>query len=191
MRKRREQEHNDPWDRDYYGTGSTQPPKSHGGIIALLLVLVIVLGSTTTYLGLMNIQLFHQLEQEKENIQVLQPQEPTADPQDTQETAAQNGAGMLNVLCATVSEFDIRYYGLPHGCLITGVVEGGGADRAGIRTGDVIVRFEGRAVKNVEQLAKGLSQCTVGQTVHVEVYRPQTEKILALEVTLDERGENG
>jgi len=29
-----------------YGNGSTQPPKSHGGIIAVLLVLVILLGAS-------------------------------------------------------------------------------------------------------------------------------------------------
>ena len=44
----------------YIGGLSVQPSE------IVKLVLVIVLGSTTTYLGLMNIQLFHQLEQEKE-----------------------------------------------------------------------------------------------------------------------------
>ena len=30
--------HNEPWDPGIYGTGRTQPPKNHGGIIAVLLV---------------------------------------------------------------------------------------------------------------------------------------------------------
>ena len=33
----------DPWNQGTYRTGSTRPPKSHGGLLALLLVLVILL----------------------------------------------------------------------------------------------------------------------------------------------------
>ena len=48
---------NDPWDQGTYTTGPTQPPKSHGGIIALLLVIVIALSGVVTVLGVMNIRL--------------------------------------------------------------------------------------------------------------------------------------
>ena len=45
-----------------YQTGSTQPPKSRGGLVAFLLVLVIVLLGAVTILGVMNIKLFQKLE---------------------------------------------------------------------------------------------------------------------------------
>ena len=45
---------------DYYETGSTRPPKSHGGLIAFLLILVIFLGGVSSALGLLNIQLLSQ-----------------------------------------------------------------------------------------------------------------------------------
>ena len=51
----------DPWNQGTYRTGSTRPPKSHGGLIALLLVLVILLSGITTILGVVNIRLFHQV----------------------------------------------------------------------------------------------------------------------------------
>ena len=44
-----------------YQTGSTQPPKSRGGLIAFLLVTVIVLLGAVTLLGGMNFKLFRQL----------------------------------------------------------------------------------------------------------------------------------
>ena len=44
-----------------YGTGRTQPPKSRGGLVALLLILVIFLTGIVTVLGILNIQLFRQL----------------------------------------------------------------------------------------------------------------------------------
>ena len=31
---------NDPWDEEIYGTGNTRPPKNHGGIIALLFIVI-------------------------------------------------------------------------------------------------------------------------------------------------------
>ena len=43
----------DPWDPDYYGTGSTQPPKSYGALVAVLLMGVIVLCGLTSTLGLL------------------------------------------------------------------------------------------------------------------------------------------
>ena len=51
----------DPWNQGTYRTGSTRPPKSHGGLIALLLVLVILLSGITTILGVVNIRLFRQV----------------------------------------------------------------------------------------------------------------------------------
>lgn len=44
-----------------YQTGTTQPPKSHGGLIAMLFGLVILLCGLTTALSLMNIRMFWQL----------------------------------------------------------------------------------------------------------------------------------
>ena len=49
------------WDSGIYGTGKTRPPKSHTGIITLLLVLVIFLSGLVSFLGLLNVRLFAQL----------------------------------------------------------------------------------------------------------------------------------
>jgi len=54
----------DPWNQGTYRTGSTRPPKSHGGMIALLLVLVILLSGITTILGIVNVRLFRQVKQD-------------------------------------------------------------------------------------------------------------------------------
>ena len=51
-----------PWDPDSYETGSTRPPKSHRGILALLLILVIFLCGAASAMGLLNIRLFSQPE---------------------------------------------------------------------------------------------------------------------------------
>lgn len=48
----------DPWDQGRYETGRTKPPKSHSGLIALLLAVVIVLCGLLSVLSIMNIRFF-------------------------------------------------------------------------------------------------------------------------------------
>ena len=58
----------DPWNTEFYETGSTRPPKNHRGILALVLVGGIVLGSILTAFGGINLQLIRQWGQtDKEN----------------------------------------------------------------------------------------------------------------------------
>ena len=51
----------EPWEQNFYQTGSTKPPKTRRGLIAMLLVLVIFLGGIVSALGLLNVQLFRRL----------------------------------------------------------------------------------------------------------------------------------
>lgn len=54
------------WDDSVYGTGRTEPPKSRGGLIALMLILIIFLCGIITVLGILNIKLFTQLQSRQE-----------------------------------------------------------------------------------------------------------------------------
>ena len=54
------------WDDSVYGTGRTQPPKSRGGLVALMLILVIFLCGVVTVLGILNVKLFRQLKDRQE-----------------------------------------------------------------------------------------------------------------------------
>ena len=53
----------EPWEDGVYGIGNTQPPKNHGGLIALLLIIVIFLSGIVSVLGIMNVKLFNKLEE--------------------------------------------------------------------------------------------------------------------------------
>lgn len=55
-------EPNQPFrEADTYQTGSTRPPKNHGGLIAVLLVAVILLGGIASVMSVLNIRLSRQL----------------------------------------------------------------------------------------------------------------------------------
>jgi len=53
------------WDGTYQ-TGSTRPPKSHKGVITVLLILVILLGGLVSALSVLNVRLFKQILQQPE-----------------------------------------------------------------------------------------------------------------------------
>ncbi|MBQ7415822.1 MAG: trypsin-like peptidase domain-containing protein [Oscillospiraceae bacterium] len=79
--KNENQNFRDPWDSDTYQTGSTEPPKSHKGLIAVLLITVIFLAGIASILGILNVKLFS----------ALNAQSPGDDPlslyQDSEQTA--------------------------------------------------------------------------------------------------------
>ena len=68
---KRKKRHTEPWDAGEYGTGKTQPPKSYGGIVAVLCVLVIFLCGLVTVLSILNIRLFRQLNAQPEELAAL------------------------------------------------------------------------------------------------------------------------
>ncbi len=76
-------------------------------------------------------------------------------------------------------------YGLPAGAYVVSVVEGNAADKAGIRTGDIIVNLGGHEIDSLTTLTRVLRRLDAGQTVSVTVYRSGQEKVLS--VTLEEK----
>ena len=61
----------DPWERDTYQTGSTTPPKSHGGLIAIILALSICMCGILSIMAVMKIQLFVSSENPSQNTSPL------------------------------------------------------------------------------------------------------------------------
>ena len=57
----------EPWDDSSWQTGCCEPPKDRGNTMSLLLILVIFLFGIVTVLGIMNIKLFTQLQDRKDN----------------------------------------------------------------------------------------------------------------------------
>lgn len=67
----------------------------------------------------------------------------------------------------------VRYYDLPveSGLLVESVVEGGPAERAGLRERDIVVRFAGQAVAGVDDLHRLLTAERSGVAAEVEAIR--------------------
>ncbi len=79
--------------------------------------------------------------------------------------------------------------GLPEvgGVYIAGVVDGGGADDAGIREGDVITAINDTPINTISELTGAIGQYSPGDVVKVTVHRDGKEKVF--QVTL--KNQNG
>lgn len=187
MKKHNEQFYNDPWDRDFYETGSTKPPKDRGGIVAVLLVLVLILGGTCSALGIINLRLLQQIAEQGEdpgtmNVFESTPEESRLSPSgDSQDSIAFARIGLEG---QTVTDFDRRFYELPQGFLVTDVTVNASAHQAGIHAGDVITRLGNQPIASQENLAAALETCQPGDTVKIVFYRHQTNKQMETEITL-------
>jgi S1-C subfamily serine protease len=73
------------------------------------------------------------------------------------------------------------------GVLLSGVRDGGPAAEAGMRGGDVVVKFDGVTIDNIYDYTYALRSRKPGQQVRITVERDGKE--LELLVTLGRRGE--
>lgn len=78
------------------------------------------------------------------------------------------GINGISINEAVAQRYDIQS---DTGVLVVGVVEGSPADRAGISAGDVILGFNDKPVKKIEELRKNILSRKVGESVGVTILR--------------------
>ena len=76
-----------------------------------------------------------------------------------------------------------RLESLVRGALVTGVVAGSPAEKAGIGAGDVIVRWNDRVVEDQRDLLWQVAATSPGTTVEVTVRREEEDHTLSVEIT--------
>jgi serine protease Do len=72
--------------------------------------------------------------------------------------------------------------GKPQGALIRGVEEGSPAEKAGIEAGDIIIRFDGKAIEKASDLPRQVGNTKPGSRVSVTVFRRGSSKDLNITV---------
>ncbi len=99
--------------------------------------------------------------------------------------------GWLGVRIQPVSDDIAEGLGLPaaKGALVSGIVKGGPVENGPIETGDVILKFDGKDVKEMRDLPRVVAESPVGKAVDVIVLRDGKE--VALSVTLGRLEDTG
>jgi membrane-associated protease RseP (regulator of RpoE activity) len=169
MKEKQRPEEMEQWETWYqptYRTGGTQPPKSHGGLIAFLLVLVIFLCGVSTALGLMNVRLFRQLSDQLE-----QEDTPVVFSYTAEEEDAAEASFPLGLQGQPVSDFWQNYHHLPQGIYITEVCPDSIVNNHGIQPGDILVAFNGEEVSDLQILQQLLDALSPDSPITLHVYR--------------------
>ncbi|MCX7857411.1 MAG: DegQ family serine endoprotease [Deltaproteobacteria bacterium] len=94
--------------------------------------------------------------------------------------------GWLGVMIQRVTPEIAKNFGLKEaeGALVSDVVEGSPADQAGIKTGDIIIEYDGKPIKDVDTLPKLVASTEVGKKVKLKIIREG--KTIEREVTIGE-----
>ncbi len=166
-------EHNEHF-QDSFQTGSTNPPKKRGGIIAVLLVTVIFLGGFTRALSILNIRLF--ANQPSPNSSFLTAHK---EPDETC-TPGRPDPGFTG---QTVSDLHQRFYQHPAGILVEQVSPGSSADRCGVTDGDILLRIDGTPIPDTQTLDTILLSHQPGDKLEVVFYRSGKEYTCTLTLT--------
>ena len=174
-----------PWNQSSYQTGSTQPPKKRGGLVAVLLAAVIFLSGISSALGVLNIKLINQLQENEEDYHPVRFYQA--------DTIMENGitdegspvAG-LGIEGETVPVAYQRYYRLPAGVSITKVLPGGAAEKAGLVVGDILLSIGDVRITSTDELSAALYSHKAGDTLQLVVYRGHRQ--INVSLTLGQAG---
>lgn len=97
------------------------------------------------------------------------------------------GSPYLGIYGVDVTEEVSEQYHMPKGVYVAQVVEGSGAKKAGIITGNIISKVEKEEVDSMEELKEAISEYQVGDTVNVTVLIANNgtyvEKVVAVTLT--------
>jgi len=92
--------------------------------------------------------------------------------------------GWLGVSVQDITEDLAEYFklGKKEGVIVGNVFEGSPAEKGGVKSGDIVLSFEGQSVTNVRALLKLVGTAEVGKKVTVVVLRDNKKKTLAIKV---------
>jgi serine protease Do len=112
--------------------------------------------------------------------------EPILETMMSRDKVSDEQAAYLGVTCADVSSQISQMYNMPEGVCFTSVVEGGPAEKAGAKQGDVLTEFDGREISGYQSLQDVLQYYPAGETVDMVVQRSDegVYKEVTLTVTL-------
>jgi serine protease Do len=92
--------------------------------------------------------------------------------------------GWLGVRIQPVSDDIAESLKLPktEGALVAGIVKGGPVDNGSIQVGDVIVKFDGKAVADMRDLPRIVAESPVGKEVDVVIFRKGKEQTVKVKL---------
>jgi len=98
--------------------------------------------------------------------------------------------GWIGVTIQEVTPDIANSFGLkePKGALVSSVIPGDPAEKAGIKTGDILIEFDAKEITELGDLPRTVAATSPGKNVAVKIVRDGTEKVLELKVGKKKEG---
>lgn len=103
---------------------------------------------------------------------------------DLMENGYVTGRPTLGISGLNITEIYSEYYGVPRGFIVKSVEAGSAAEKAGIKTEDIIVGIEGNLIESIEEFNQVKEKYKAGDKITVSLYR--NKKIVDVDVVLGE-----
>ena len=181
----------EPREDNTYRTGSTTPPKSYSGLVAILLVLVIILAGLVSILSVLNIRLFsafYEAQQPKDIPLSLEVGDYSNDSLLTieEEPVSASGNKSIGILGDPVTAVYQQHFHLPAGLFITYVGENSTAHQQRLQMGDVLISLDGVPITDEDSLMSFMEQRSLGDECKAVVYRWDTDQQFTVTLTIEE-----
>lgn len=110
---------------------------------------------------------------------------------ETRDVVDEDKQGFLGVTLKDISSDVAKAYGMPEGVFVDGVSKGSAADKAGIKKGYIITKFDGHTIKTFTQLQERMTYYRAGEKVKAIINVPSEEGYVEkeIEITLDSKKE--
>ncbi|MCR5619191.1 MAG: trypsin-like peptidase domain-containing protein [Lachnospiraceae bacterium] len=92
--------------------------------------------------------------------------------------------GYIGIYMQEVTPEISAYYGIPQGIYVSEVAEGGGAEKAGIKNGDIITGFQGSSITSNDSLTRLMKYYAKGDEVEVTFVRNENGEYVEHTVTV-------
>lgn len=99
--------------------------------------------------------------------------------------------GWLGIRVQTVTDEIAESLGLDNakGALVAGITEGGPSEKAGVETGDIILEFAGKPVKEMRTFPRIVAETTIGEEMEMVLWRDGKKKTVSVKIGELEKAE--
>lgn len=110
----------------------------------------------------------------------------------TRNKVADDEVGYMGITMQDITEQIVQMYNMPEGVFVYDVAEGSAAEAAGIKNGDIIVKFDGQKISSASDIKNVIQYYKAGDTATITVKRAMNGEYesIDLEITFGTRPEN-
>ena len=103
---------------------------------------------------------------------------------ETRSKVSEDKAAYIGISCKEVSAEVSQMYGIPTGVFVAEATQGGPAEKAGMKSGDIITKIDGTKITSYNELTEQLQYYAAGETIDFVVQRADGGEYKEVTVTV-------